>query len=311
MLSQVPLEPLWAAIQRPPAWVWLATLIGLLLSYALRAARLQVVLGLESRPGAPASTRVLGLRLDALRVILQHNAAVNLLPMRAGELSFPWLASRELGLPLPRAVVCLMWMRLQDLAVLLALGLILWPGLPPLWRGLGLLALFAGWHGGWRLLRAILESRVGAGQTPSLTSPSPASPAAWRRILFKLEEALREPAHHRPAAWGLTFANWALKLAAGATLLAAISAMPWAHAWSAALGGELAAIFPLQGPAGFGTYEAGVWAGAASVLPRSAPALNDVIGAALALHVCFLTCAVLAAAMAILLRPPRSAGHPG
>ena len=29
-----------------------------------------------------------------------------------------------------------------------------------------------------------------------------------------------------------------------------------------ALGGELAGILPIQGPAGFGTYEAGVWAGA-------------------------------------------------
>ena len=37
-----------------------------------------------------------------MRVILMHNAAINLLPMRAGELSFPWLASRELGMPVAR-----------------------------------------------------------------------------------------------------------------------------------------------------------------------------------------------------------------
>ena len=119
--------------------VWLLTLGGLLTSYGLRAARLQVVMDLDA--AAPTQTptqrqaprRWLGLRTDALRVILMHNAAVNLLPMRAGELSFPWLASRELGMPVSRAIACLLWMRMQDLAVLLLLGLLVWPG----WIGLG------------------------------------------------------------------------------------------------------------------------------------------------------------------------------
>ena len=58
--------------------------------------------------------------------------------------------------------------------------------------------------------------------------------------------------------------------------------------------GELAAVVPLQGPAGFGTYEAGVWAGMAAHLPSGSPALAQAVSAALALHVCFLICAVLA-----------------
>lgn len=93
LLSHVPLAQLTAALQRPAPGIWLLTLAGLLGSYALRAARVQVVFDLAS--SAPPSRRVLGLRMDALRVILMHNAAVNLLPMRAGELSFPWLASRQ------------------------------------------------------------------------------------------------------------------------------------------------------------------------------------------------------------------------
>ncbi|RZI86284.1 MAG: flippase-like domain-containing protein [Rubrivivax sp.] len=297
LLSRTPWALLSQAVQRPTAWIWCLTLAGLLLSYGLRGARLQVVLDLDEHHQAPR--RWLGLRTDALRVILLHNAAVNLLPMRAGELSFPWLASRELNLPVSRAVVCLVWMRLQDLAVLAGLGLALWPGLPFVWRILGLAALILGWHGGWWLLRRWLAR-------PSAHSSATPSPAdqGWRGMAAKLQAALLEPAHHRPMAWVLTLANWSLKLAAGATLLSAISQTAWPVAWAGALGGELAAIFPLQGPAGFGTYEAGVWAGMAALLPQGSEALSHAVGAALALHVCFLICAVGAAGLAALLSGP-------
>jgi len=307
LLSRTPLAEVMQAIQRPSAAIWLATLGGLLISYGLRGARLQVVLNLDDHHRPPH--RWLGLRTDALRVILLHNAAVNLLPMRAGELSFPWLASRELKLPVSRAVACLMWMRLQDLAVLVGLGLALWPGLPLPMRLLGLAGLMAAWHGGWWCLRRLLSMQALA-TSSGLATP----PKGWRAIATKLQEALLEPAHHRPIAWVLTLANWGLKLAAGATLLGAISQITWPVAWAGALGGELAAIFPLQGPAGFGTYEAGVWAGVAALLAPHDPTLGHVVGAALALHVCFLVCAVCAAGVAALLTAPQEGlppRHPG
>src|SRR5690606_3729839 len=151
LLSLTPMDEARAALLRPSWQTWAWTVSGLLLSYALRAARLQVVLDLEGQRAAPH--KWLGLRTDALRVILMHNAAVNLLPMRAGELSFPWLASKELGMPVPRAIACLMWMRLQDVMVLAVLGVLLWPGLTLALRVAGLGALLAGWWGGMALLR--------------------------------------------------------------------------------------------------------------------------------------------------------------
>jgi len=287
LLSRTPLEQVRQALARPHWSTWALTLAALLGSYGLRSARLQVVLDLDA--SARPVKRWLGLRTDALRVILMHNAAVNLLPMRAGELSFPWLASRELGLPLARAVACLMWMRLQDLVVLLLLGVALWPG--PTWMqrvaALGLI-LMAWWLGRWFLARWFAQH----------SAQSHEASTGLSALLQRLRVALLEPAHHRPAAWVLTLANWSLKLAAGASLLAAISTAPWLTSWAGALGGELAAIVPLQGPAGFGTYEAGVWAGMATDLAPQSPALAQAVGAALALHVCFLMCAVLAGALA-------------
>jgi hypothetical protein len=313
LLHRTPVEQVREALARPGWQTWALTLSGLLVSYALRAARLQVVLNLEGHAKAPH--KWLGLRTDALRVILMHNAAINLLPMRAGELSFPWLASRELGMPVARAIACLMWMRVQDLVVLAGLGLALWPGLPMWLRAVGLAALVLGWQVANWLMRRWFKRHA-------LTSTG--REGKLGALMRRLQHALLEPEHHHPLAWLATLANWSLKLAAGACLLSAVSTAPLGVAWAGALGGELAAIVPLQGPAGFGTYEAGVWAGMASNLPAASPTtspvLTQAVSAALALHVCFLLCAVLAGALATVLswanKPaPRqdtpSSRHPG
>lgn len=290
LLSHVPLTTLRSALAAPSAGIWALTLAGLILSYLMRAARLQVVMGLDTAHTGP---RLAGLRLDALRVILMHNAAVNLLPMRAGELSFPWLASRQLGMPLDRSVASLLWMRLQDLAVLLALGLLCWPGLTPIVRMASLSLLIGVWMGGvWTLKRL---HGVAQAQEATLRHPMARKLIA---LLGKLHTALIDPHHHQASAWAFTWANWTIKLAAGALLMSTITHANWLVAWSGALGGELAAVVPLQGPAGFGTYEAGVWAGFAVTLPAQAPALLRAVPAALALHLCFLVCAVLAGVLA-------------
>ena len=113
MVHRLPWASAWEAMQRPSALTWVGVISALLFSYGLRGARLQGVMGLDDSKAQ--GRRVAGLRLDALRVILMHNAAVNLLPMRAGELSFPLLASTELRMPLPRAMACLVWMRVQEI----------------------------------------------------------------------------------------------------------------------------------------------------------------------------------------------------
>jgi len=290
LVQHVPLAQAKDALLLPTWGTWALTLGGLLLSYGLRGARLQMVLDLDNHQAPPR--RWLGLRTDALRVILMHNAAVNLLPMRAGELSFPWLASRELGYPVTRAVACLLWMRLQDITVLIGLGVLLWPGLPAAWRAAGLLSIALGW---WMLMASL---RAWDRRHPSDASVPAGLLGRW---LNKLRHALLESAHHRVAAWVLTLSNWVVKLAAGAALLSAIASAPVLVAWAGALGGELAAIVPLQGPAGFGTYEAGVWAGMATNLGVGSPELAQAIPAAIALHLCFLMCAVVAGVVALLL----------
>lgn len=63
-----------------------------------------------------------------------------------------------------------------------------------------------------------------------------------------------------------------------------------------ALTGELSALLPLTGPAGFGTYEAGVWSGIG--LPWSQ--LNQLMASIFVTHIFFLSVSLLLALIFVL-----------
>jgi hypothetical protein len=94
--------------------------------------------------------------------------------------------------------------------------------------------------------------------------------------------------------WLASAGNWSLKVLALGGLLMGLSGLDLASSLSAALGGELAGVQPLQGPAGLGSYEAGVWLAA-----RASDTLQaSVVAAALAVHAFALAIALGAAALA-------------
>ena len=95
--------------------------------------------------------------------------------------------------------------------------------------------------------------------------------------------------------WACAAANWAVKVVALGGLLATLAGVSLVSGLRGALGGELAAVLPLQGPAGLGTYEGGVWA-AVALHDRSA--LTQLGIAALAVHLFVLVVSLAAAAVA-------------
>jgi hypothetical protein len=220
-----------------------------------------------------------------LRIVLFHNAWVNLLPMRSGELVFPLLLRRHFGIPAERAVASLLWLRLQDAFVLTALALLIWPDLSAPLRAAALAALMA--------LGLALPWWAGRARTTQ-----PETDRAGR--LTKLRDALADSARHARIGWLWTLANWSIKLAVQAWLLAQILAAPLASGAAGALGAELAAILPVQGVAGFGSYEAG----AATALLPSGILFSQGLQAALVLHLCILASALSMAALAWLIHAP-------
>ena len=112
--------------------------------------------------------------------------------------------------------------------------------------------------------------------------------------LAKVRDAFAESTRHARFGWLWTIANWTVKLAAQAGLLSALIPAAVNVGAAGALGAELAAILPVQGVAGFGTYEAGA---AAAMLP-SGVALAAGLQVALALHLFVIACSVTSGAIA-------------
>lgn len=235
-----------------PLAAWVMVPLALLVSHAFRAARIHAELS------AHASVAF----ADCLRVGLVHSAAVNVFPMRSGELVYPWLVRQRLRIGTPIAIASLVRMRVQD-AVVLGLAAVVLAPIGPLPVRLALAAAGA-------LLIAVALRAL-------RRLPVPTSPR-WLAVRTALEGARAGSA----SGWVYSAGSWSTKLIAIAAMLSILGHLPAAPAVCGALGGELAALSPLQAPAGIGTYEAGVWLGVnfpAVDMPRA-----EVVLAALLAH---------------------------
>jgi len=257
-----------------------AALLGFMSSYALRALRIYEEFRQQAR----------GRYLTCLRIILIHNAMVNILPFRGGELAFPLLLQKHFALPMGRALSSLVWLRLQDAFVIMGLAVLIWPALPLAARGLGLLGVVGlalylpywarqphHWHGGGALTQG----------------------------LGKLRDAFADASAHARLGWLWTLANWLVKLFIQAWLLASLVSSGLLTGAAGALGAELAAILPIQGLAGFGTYEVGT---ATALLPSGIP-MSTGLQAALTLHLCVIGSALAAGLLAWLFPLGKPSSH--
>ena len=271
LLRHVDVGGLMQSAARLPAWLWLACTFLWLMSFVLRGRRVQQ----EWHWRRPVSL------LTAIRLVLLHNAAVLVLPFRAGEAGYPLLVKQVFAAPLGQSLRSLMWLRIQDTGILGLLLVWLWPDL----------------HWGWPVLCSCIL--LGLVMLPAhywlwlLNRRS-----AWARVLRKL-------LHRRAprSAWLLSLGNWVCKLCVVALLLSSLLAIPIQAAFQGALGGEWAGLLPLQGPAGLGTYEAGVWLAAGI---KDADVAAQLPAAALLVHVFCLAISLGAALLAwsVLRWPP-------
>ena len=266
-------------------------------SYAMRGARIYGEFRDELGREGSAMRRYLRI----LRLTLVHNALVNVMPFRSGEVAFPVLLARWFGIATGRAVVALLWLRAQDACVVLVLAAIVWPGVPIAGR-LVALAVIVG--GAWAVPIWARRHRHASSGDSSESNPDK---------LTRLRALLARSTQSNASGWMWTIANWSVKLVAEAWLVAlALGPQPAAYAGAydagsaalGAIGAELAAILPVQGIAGFGTFEAG----AAALMATQGVAMTTGLEAALVLHAVVLALALMAGALGAMLLPgPRAA----
>lgn len=247
------------------------------LSYCLRGVRIHDYFRPRLRGRFPA----------VLRLSVLHTTANNLLPMRAGELVFPWLMGRYFGHGFLTATASLVWIRLLDLHFLGLMGiLILWLRHPTwLWS---LVAL------PWLLLLPIM-GRLGR-RRPS--RPSRQGRQGRLGKVFRLMlDAAPDPAPRALRIYLWTALIWISKLLAFALVL-------WyfleAESWEILLGvmgAELSSILPFHGIAGSGSYELAVMT---ALLPLDIDAAAALTGA-VNLHLFLLGVTLLLGMLAFLL----------
>jgi len=210
---------------------------------------------------------------DSLSLTFLHNAAVILVPFRVGELGYPVLVQKLLNVSLQQCIRSLLWLRLQDGIVLLSLAFLLLPFLSIELRiaGLSVVVILCLATQKWwlRLLRS-------------------------RHFLIRQVRAFL---HQRSSPWGWFWsaANWIVKLLVVSLMLSNLTGLDTLQTLRGALAGELSALLPLTGPAGLGTYEAGVWTG----LGLTWQEMKGLMGSVLLTHLFFLCISLLGAVVAV------------
>ena len=278
LLFAVQLTIGWPALLLP--WTE-APLTGLLLalaltflSYGLRAVRLYSYFRIEIGNGWPLS----------LRLMLQHNLYNNLLPMRAGEISFPVLMSRYFKIPLGRSLPALLWFRLLDLHTLALLVLI---ALPLPWgQQTSVVLVLAMLPLPWLMLQLTHRLR---------RRPREDDEPRWRAWLQHLLEGLPQGPALFWSSWFWTAVNWIVKMLVFAWVLGRFVDIPLSGALMGAITGDLTSILPVNGLAGAGTYEAGVIAG---LMPYGVDAKAG-LAAAVNLHLFMLAATLLGGAVSL------------
>ncbi len=241
---------------------WLTLALGLLISYGLRAWRIQ-----------REFSDTVGMHwLLSLRIVLVHTAMVNLMPMRSGELGFPWLMKRALNVSWLDSSASLMWLRLQDACVLSTLAIWVWPGWSWPLRAVLTLCLGAGVYAGVRWIKQHGHSH-----------PAQAS-GKWAQLTRALSNRGRRMAQ----GWLISVGNWVLKLSLQTWLLAQMLQSDLAAGWAGSLGAELSALLPVQGLGGIGGFEAG---SAAAMRWHGVPWPTG-LQVALTMHVSLLLCSI-------------------
>ena len=255
MLRQVDWAQAAATWDKVPLQVWLLSAAGMTASHWLRAGRVRAEWRGQLRMGWR----------EAWGLMVRHSAWVVLVPMRGGEAIYVWALHRQGEVPLRQAALSLLRLRLQDMAVLAALAA----------------ALFAplAWYGRLLALAVLLVRAIWL------------LPAVWYIAQERAARRSGERGRKLPppawASWAYAVSNWIVKLAAIAWPLLNLLPTDFDAALKGATGGELAAALPLQPPAGFGPYEAGVIAGlrSAADLPWAEIALAALVVHLLALAV--------------------------
>lgn len=229
--------------------------------------------------------------ITTLRLSVLHTTANVLLPMRLGEVVFPWLMQRYFNTNIFAAGASLIWIRLLDLHFLALTGLfILWL-IQPSW--LWILAILL-----WLLLLLAQRWIAGFGQREHEQK----SLSYWQRGLALIANAAPNDTVKVIRLYLWTALSWITKFIAFTTILQHFLPITFWQVLTGVIGAELSSVLPFHGIAGAGSYELAL---VAAVLPLGVQVTAALAGA-VNLHLFMLGSSILLGLLALLLRVQRT-----
>jgi uncharacterized membrane protein YbhN (UPF0104 family) len=265
-------------------------LILLVGTYLVRAHRIR-----DYFPGQTA-----GRFLWLFRVTQVHNILNIMLPMRAGETSFPLLMRSEFGVPLAHGASALLILRLLDLHALLAAAGV----------GLVVAAGYSAWACALWLVFLGSPLLLFPFRGPMLATARARLPEKFSKLVDEIDDGIPRDVAAFIRAWFLTLLNWGVKILVLAWVLGLMGVEPIAACFGGALGGELSSVLPVHAPAGVGTYPAGIVAGAAAFgASKDAAALAILAKASINTHLLSIVGALVGTGISLLLPVLARAGR--
>ena len=258
-------------VKRIPNLYLISGLACLITSYVLRAHRFYQLLAGHN----------IGW-LAILKIMLQHNAINNLVPLRLGELSFPILLKQRHNLPYQSSAKVLITARLFDLSIMGTIALVI-------------ISLIIAQYSTTLFVIELIVISVSLCSLWLIAQSD--------RLPFKepMADYLRYCKYHLQDAGISSLGIWLAKVAGQALWLSPMLQAPWLYSVFAILIVEGTAILPINGPLNFGSLEGATMA---ALTPLGlAPGL--VLSAILNLHIAIIMLAALGYLVSLLLPSPK------
>jgi len=216
-----------------------------------------------------------------LKISIYHNFFNNFLPMRAGEISYPILLKKNLGISLRKSTKSLIWFRALDLCSLVALVIfilntyIYQPGIFYLFS----ILIF--------ILPIILFYSVKYYSTSNYTGNN-----VFLKAVNFIITSIPTSKTDLISSWVFTQITWVLKLSVFTFFISFTLQIDLTSSLLATISSEFTSILPIHSFAGFGTYEAGI---IAVLAPQNIANTKAIVASSTSLHIIILTSTMLSA----------------
>jgi len=214
-----------------------------------------------------------------LKISIYHNFMNNILPMRTGELSYPFLLKKNLNMSIKNSSSSLIWFRFLDLITLIFLVQITVSTL------LSQSTFFY-----FIICLSFIAPAILFYSAKYISIPLDSNSNLLVKLLNFLVTSIPKTTKGLISSWFFTISTWLLKLSVFAWFISSSLQIDLSNGLLAAIASEFTSILPIHSFAGFGTYEAGI---IGTLAPQNLADTKAIVVSATSLHLIILTSTIL------------------